>query len=193
MNAIYLGVFWMLYYALHSALAAEPAKRFFKTVFPSVYPHYRAMYSVIAVVNFVLLGALHFRASSPDVFETGYLLQTLGLVFGFAGAVILAAAIKQYGASFLVVSEEYTEDDEPRLVTTGLNAYVRHPLYFGILLLTVFLILFMPSEKNIAFSVITAIYIFLGSLHEEQRLIAQYGNAYKEYRKRVKMLIPYVF
>lgn len=174
-------------------MAAEPAKRFFKTFFPSVYPHYRAMYSVIATVNFVLLGALHFKASSPDLFQTGPVLQTLGLVFGFSGAVVLAAAVKQYGASFFVVSEEFSEKDEPELITEGLNAYVRHPLYFGVLLLTAFLVLCAPSEKNVAFAVITAVYIVLGSLHEEHRLIARFGDAYRNYRKRVKMLIPYVF
>jgi len=183
----------MLYYALHSALAAAPVKRFFKTVFPPVYPHYRAMYSVIATVNFVLLGILHYRTSSPAMFLSGPVLQILGIAFGFAGITIIAFAAKQYGVSFLLVSDEGSESENEKLITDGLNAYVRHPLYFGILLLTVFLVLCAPSEKNVAFSVITALYIVLGSIHEEQRLIGTYGDAYRAYRKRVKMLIPYVF
>jgi methanethiol S-methyltransferase len=36
----------------------------------------------------------------------------------------------------------------------------------------------------------TAIYLYLGSLHWENRLIAQFGGEYREYQKRVNRLIP---
>ena len=36
----------------------------------------------------------------------------------------------------------------------------------------------------------TAVYAVLGSLHEEYRLRATYGDAYRQYQERVAFLLP---
>lgn len=154
-----------------------------------MYPHYRAWYSVIATANFFLLAWLHIRLPSDALFEPVWGLRLAALICGTAGAIVLLFAAKQYGLQFFFVEERESEE----LITKGLNAHVRHPLYFGVLLLTVFLFLYSPSGKNAAFGAVTLIYLVLGTLHEEQRLTAKFGDAYTAYKSRVKMLIPYVF
>lgn len=190
---IYIGIFWVLYYALHSALASFPVKRFFRRVFPAVYPHYRALYSVIATVNFVLLGMLHFRLPSRLLFESSAGLQWLAVGIGVVGVVVMWLALRKYGASFLYLNYDEGQEPDAYLVTSGLNAYVRHPLYFGIVLVLIFLVLYAPSAKNLMFAGITFVYLVVGSRLEERRLISIHGRAYLNYRRRVKMLIPYVF
>jgi protein-S-isoprenylcysteine O-methyltransferase Ste14 len=37
---------------------------------------------------------------------------------------------------------------------------------------------------------LATIYLFLGSLHWETRLVAQFGDEYREYRRRVRRIIP---
>jgi protein-S-isoprenylcysteine O-methyltransferase Ste14 len=37
---------------------------------------------------------------------------------------------------------------------------------------------------------LTTIYLFLGSLHWETRLVAQFGDEYQEYRRQVHRIIP---
>jgi methanethiol S-methyltransferase len=37
---------------------------------------------------------------------------------------------------------------------------------------------------------LTTVYLFLGSLHWETRLVAQFGDEYREYQKRVRRIIP---
>lgn len=189
MNAVYIGIFWALYYVLHSVLAAGAVKRFFRRALPHMYPHYRAWYSVIAAANFILLAWLHIRLPSEMLFEPVWGVRLAAWMCGMAGVAVLFLSVRQYGASFFFIEDR----NKDTLITSGLNSYVRHPLYFGVLLLTAFLVLLAPSEKNATFAVITAVYIVLGSLHEEHRLIARFGDAYRDYRKRVKMLIPYVF
>lgn len=193
MVEVYIGILWALYYALHSALASFPVKRFFRRVFPAVYPHYRALYSVIATVNFVLLGMLHLRLPSRYFFEPSGTLKGIAIGFGIAGLVVMWLAIRKYGASFLYLNYDEEKDSAQHLVTTGLNAYVRHPLYFGIILVLIFLVLFEPSVKNTVFAGVTLVYLVIGSRLEEQRLMAIHGRAYTQYRRRVKMLVPYLF
>jgi len=190
---LYIGIFWILYFALHSVLASFPVKRFFRKVFPAVYPHYRALYSVIATVNFVLLGMLHIKMPSTNLFQPADGLRWIAVGIGLAGALVMWRAMKRYGASFLYLNLEESDTAQPVLVTTGLNAYVRHPLYFGILLSLVFLVLYFPSAKNFVFAGVTLAYLIIGSWLEEQRLLAIFGQAYENYRRRVKMLVPYVF
>ena len=37
---------------------------------------------------------------------------------------------------------------------------------------------------------LTTVYLFLGSLHWETRLVAQFGDEYREYQKKVHRIIP---
>lgn len=37
---------------------------------------------------------------------------------------------------------------------------------------------------------LTTVYLYLGSLHWESRLVSQFGDEYREYQKRVNRLIP---
>jgi protein-S-isoprenylcysteine O-methyltransferase Ste14 len=78
------------------------------------------------------------------------------------------------------------------LVTSGPYAYVRHPIYTGILLAMlgsavarslVWLLLFLLAFAYFLFSART----------EEKMMLAQFPNAYPAYRRRTRMLIPFVF
>lgn len=188
MNALTLGVFWMVYYALHSAMASEGFKAFFKKRLSTIYPYYRALYSFFAIVNFFLLFVLHDMAPDQPVYESGMRLTYFGFFLIVLGLVVLIRAGMSYGLSFL-----FREEREYKLITTGLNAYVRHPIYSGILLMLVGFFLAYPFLKNLVFSLISVLYLIVGSLLEEQKLIRIYGQEYLEYKRRVRMLIPGLF
>ena len=188
MNALILGLFWMVYYALHSAMATVSFKRFLRKRLSNLYPYYRAIYSFFAAVNFILLFILHDLAPSDPVYTSKLFLHYLGFAILFSGIVLMVVAGKNYGLSFF-----YRESDEKTLVKTGMNAFVRHPLYFGVLVALIGFFLAFPYWKNLVFLVVTAIYVIIGSLLEEQKLIDKFGDDYRAYRNEVKMLIPGLF
>lgn len=188
-NAIYLGVFWLFYFAIHSALATDKLKRFFADKMPLVSGWYRLLYSLFAGVNFGLLFWFHTITPSNTVFITNLPLQIIGGAFGIAALIIFVVAMSQYDWRFWVTNSGESQNE---LVTSGLNNFVRHPLYFSMILALVALVLMLPKWKNLIFAVITLLYIIIGALLEERKLINKYGRPYIEYRERVKMLIPYV-
>ena len=72
----------------------------------------------------------------------------------------------------------------------GLLHYVRHPLYSGILVGLVGLVVYQPDWKHLIFSLAAFGYIRIGIYFEERKLIRTFGDAYVHYRQRVPMLIP---
>ena len=78
------------------------------------------------------------------------------------------------------------------LVTSGPYAYVRHPIYSGLMLamigsaFTVGLVLLLVLPLYFA-------YFLFSARSEEKTMLAQFPEAYPAYRRRTKMLIPFVF
>lgn len=65
---------------------------------------------------------------------------------------------------------------------------VRHPLMMG--LLTAFWAAPVMTLGHFVFAAAFTVYVLIGIRLEERDLLALYGEAYREYRRRVSMLIP---
>lgn len=77
------------------------------------------------------------------------------------------------------------------LVTSGPYAYVRHPIYTGILLAMI--------GSTLARGLAWLLPLFLGFVYflfsartEEKMMVAQFPDAYPAYRQRTRMLIPFL-
>lgn len=75
-----------------------------------------------------------------------------------------------------------------KLVTGGMYAFVRHPLYFFSLLIL------WPNPtmtlQTLVLNVMATAYLWAGSRVEERRLTAVFGEAYITYKQRVPGLLP---
>jgi protein-S-isoprenylcysteine O-methyltransferase Ste14 len=77
-------------------------------------------------------------------------------------------------------------DDE--MVRAGAFRYTRHPGNLGAL--GFFMFLPRMTANRAVLVVLAALYVVLGSMHEEYRLRAAYGTAYERYRRAAPFLIP---
>jgi methanethiol S-methyltransferase len=81
-----------------------------------------------------------------------------------------------------------SSDQPARLVLKGLYRWVRHPLYTAGLM---FIWLTPVMTANlVAMNVGLTIYIVVGALFEERKLLHEFGQAYADYRKSTPMLVP---
>jgi len=78
---------------------------------------------------------------------------------------------------------------DPQFRTPMLYRYVRHPLYFGLVL--AFWSVPTMSAGHLLFSAGATGYILVGIWFEERDLIHQFGDTYRRYREEVGMLLPW--
>jgi len=78
------------------------------------------------------------------------------------------------------------------LVTSGPYAYVRHPIYSGLMLALIGSALAI-TLLWLALFVLYFAYFLYSARTEEKMMLAQFPDTYPAYRHRTKMLIPFVF
>jgi protein-S-isoprenylcysteine O-methyltransferase Ste14 len=84
------------------------------------------------------------------------------------------------------------ERDDLIVIKTDVFAMIRHPMYFGsILVYLSFVILSFSLIALILFVTIVIFYYYL-CRYEEQILIEKLGDQYRNYMKNVPMLIPFI-
>lgn len=176
---------------LHSVLASQTVKRKLIDAFGNAAARwYRLTFNFIAVVTLlpvlalpVLFPGAHLYSISPP-----WLWLTLPLQ-GIAGFALLAGLLQTGLSNFLGVAQLFGWDsDQDDMVTSGLYRWVRHPLYTAGLVI----IGLVPrmTTSLLALNLGITAYLFIGSVFEERKLIAEYGEEYKRYRRHVPRMIP---
>lgn len=80
--------------------------------------------------------------------------------------------------------------EEDTLVKESVYAYVRHPQYDGILLITIGFLIQWPSLTTLIMWPVLIFAYYRLSMREEKKLEEQFGEEFLEYKRRVPAFIP---
>jgi protein-S-isoprenylcysteine O-methyltransferase Ste14 len=130
----------------------------------------------------ICAAALHWPSVIHDPLFALPALMWLGVALCLAGVALMLLTLASFGSSFRVGIDT---DQPDKLVTAGVFAFTRNPIYvaFGIVLLGEFLIL--PHWILLLYLIAGVALFHRQVLREEVHLASCYGAAYRSYCERV--------
>lgn len=193
---ILLVILWVLFFISHSYLAANKVKASAEKFLGDKFVYYRIAYNLLSLIFLsLILYILLFRHELDFVFQPTGFISFAGIVLMAAGILIMVLAFRNYDlGEFSGIKQLAQKIHHPeKLMIQGLNAYVRNPLYFGIIIFILGYFIHQPTWMNLVSLIIIDVYIYIGATLEEKKLEEVFGEEYRSYKRKVKMLIPFVF
>lgn len=177
---------WMLFGILHSVLASNLIKE--KISLKPV--NYRRLYNIISILAVLFIFFIGSTISPEYFLPKGQETKSIGLIIATFGFLLAKLAFKPISFSqFIGIKQE----EEPKLITNGIYARMRHPLYSALILGLVGFVIFNPTYTHLVHAICILIYLFIGIHYEEKRLIDRFGEKYKRYKEETPMLFPTSF
>lgn len=106
------------------------------------------------------------------------------------GMIILLWAVWEMKKSKLQIFPDVEKG--ATLIKTGPYKWIRHPMYTGVILICLGLLLSNITLGGIFFFIVLIIDL-LFKLRYEEKLLANHFSDYANYRKKTKKLIPYIY
>jgi hypothetical protein len=196
--------------AIHSLLASKLAKDLARRIVGPRYRNglYRFAFNAKSVLFLVWATWWFLRLPDREIYKVRVPWSWLFRVGQVASLGVLLSAVRVIGVlDFAGISQLRSLlaglDPEPepeaqgppigvdgQIVTTQPFHMTRHPSNLGAL--GVFLLFPRMTVNRLTLVVLVALYVVLGSLHEERRLRAAYGEPFERYRRGVPFLVPWL-
>ena len=186
------GLLCMSFFVQHSGMIRPR----FRTRLSLVIPHHfhPAMYSIASGI-FLFIVLLFWQTSQTVLFRIQGPLQVLPravsllAIAGFIGGTRALKTFDPFGRVPILIHLRGKQLRPPNFVLRGPYRWVRHPLYFFMLVL----IWSTPSltSDRLLFNVLWTFWVVMGSYLEEKDIVAEFGESYRDYQKVVPMLLPW--
>jgi methanethiol S-methyltransferase len=194
MEYFILAILWITFCVLHSGLISMTFTRFIQRKTDNFYRYHRLLYNIFSIVSLipVAIYSLSLR-QEPFFVWNGYLLPIKYLLIA-TGILFFVLGAKHYDASVFIGLTQIKEgtkhillNKSGKLSSSGILGVVRHPFYAAI-----FPLLWSNNLDitTLIINIILSIYVLIGTILEERKLVLEFGVAYREYQQRVSMLFP---
>ncbi len=149
------------------------------------------LFAIISLIPVVLI--TYSIRQTPFFVWDGYLLPIRYLLLAI-GILIIVFGFRHYDMSTFLGIKQISEDVSHNLInasgkldSTGILGVIRHPFYSAS-----FLAIWANNLDTAMLIVNTTLsgYLIIGTLLEEQKLLAEFGEDYREYQRKVSMLFP---
>ena len=177
-----------LAFAVYWGISALSAKRSL-----GITPWWRQSLSRGGIVV-LIVAALHFTRAGRWL-RAVHAYQGHSVLLGAIGAVlvVLGIGLAVYARFYLGRNwgMPMSRKEQPELVTGGPYAFVRHPIYSGIMLAQLGSAI-GESVLWVVLLIVFAPYFVYSARREEELMREQFPAQYPEYMRRTKMIVPFV-
>jgi protein-S-isoprenylcysteine O-methyltransferase Ste14 len=126
--------------------------------------------------------------------QTSHLLDVFGFILYAAGCLFMLWARRTLGKMWgISTSQQVKLFDDHQIIQSGPYAFVRNPMYFGWWVAMFGLILLYPVWMVLLLFLFSLV-AFIGRAHREDAALAErFGEAWTEYKKHTKFLVPFIY
>ena len=196
MKYVYITILWAAYCALHSYLISIGFTDFLTRRLKQYYAFFRIFYIVVSIALIIPLINYTTQLDTQIIIVDGLTLSIVRKVLTVGSLLIFFWAfffdydsLSFFGIRQILNFRKTAETHPPELKRNGLLGIMRHPMYFA-------LIIFLWSGTyrmvDIVVNCILTLYVIIGTILEERKLLLEFGDVYKKYQREVPMLIPFM-
>jgi protein-S-isoprenylcysteine O-methyltransferase Ste14 len=186
----FLAAYIVFFAVLHSLTAAMFfKKRIYSIIEPRIY---RFLYTGISVLTVLPILYLWFngRGEFEPIYRISFPYILVSILMIIAGGILILNSLILIDTLELIGVKGVLKKREAKggLSTEGVYSLTRHPLYLGGML-----ILWANPEMRLIDLMVTflfSLYFVFGSVLEERKLEEEFGEEYREYKKKVSMFLP---
>jgi protein-S-isoprenylcysteine O-methyltransferase Ste14 len=119
------------------------------------------------------------------------IVEKLGMILFFVGNILLYWSRIILKRSFRLGGVAPRSED--KFITSGPYRWIRHPMYTSILLMSLGLSLLIQSALILFLFIMLTVFVILLIPSEDAQLQKSYGFIFNKYRQKVKALVPYIY
>jgi protein-S-isoprenylcysteine O-methyltransferase Ste14 len=199
MTYLIIVLLWLAWGLLHSLMISTRFVDLMRRLLGDRFRFYRLIFNLTALVT--LIPPVIYTGSVREhlLFEYDGLLAVVRWSMLAVAALLFVLGARNYDTlqflgfrQILSGSSHTSLSGSSELATDGLLGVVRHPWYLGALL-------FVWSDSQAVYlaglitKTILTLYLIVGTILEERKLVAEFGDSYREYQGRVSMLLPFKY
>ena len=197
MRYLQIVFLWTAYCALHSYLISTGFTNLLVRSLKKYYAFYRTFYVLFSLA--LLIPLMNYTGQlDPEIIITDGVALNLIRKLLAAGslAMFLWAFFFNYDSlsffgirQILNFGKQKTTTPVEDIKRNGLLGIMRHPMYFSLI---VYLWCQTYKLVDIVVNAVLTIYVIVGTILEEKKLVLEFGDTYVKYKKEVPMLIPFI-
>ena len=196
MEYLVLALIWGGYCILHSFLISISFTKVVTRLLKKYYAFYRIFYVLVSILLLIPLINYTFQLDNEIIvtYTQPWSLIRYVLILSSVAMMFWAFFFNYDPLSFFGIRQiqNFIKGNKTNsfgeIKKAGLLRITRHPMYFALL---VFLWCQTFTKADLVVNTVLTIYIIVGTMLEEKKLLLEFGDAYVQYQQEVPMLIPF--
>ena len=189
------AILWFLWSFLHSFFIAPSVANYLKRKLNNSYKYFRLFYNIFALVSLAAVWSYADSCQDEIIYSPSGYWQIIQIIILGLSVLLFVVGAKNYDIRQFLGFSQLTQEklstglgQSGSFNQTGILRYTRHPWYLGTILILWSGYTDLSISRLIMNSVFT-LYVIVGTLLEEKKLAAEFGDVYREYQKKVPMFI----
>ena len=196
MEYLALIILWSIWCTIHSGMISLTVNDYLKNKLESYYKFYRLFYNLVALTTLIPLILYSQSLKGPVLFRwEGYMTFVQFLLLAIAITLFIAGGLKYdmlqfFGTRQIKSGKSHsTLSESGEIDTSGILNLTRHPWYLAAIIF-IWVDYREMYVSTLIVNILLTIYIVIGTVLEERKLIIELGDSYRNYIDRVSMLFP---